>query len=94
MEALGFDIVDQRGSEEYDLERLGYQKPVLSLYPKSGDGGRGGPYAAGGGNAPHFGPLGTTIRNSGETTPRDRMSLRDMDYESGTSGRKNGRRGN
>jgi predicted outer membrane lipoprotein len=94
MEALGYDIVDQRGSGEYDLERLGYQKPVLSLYPKSGDGGRGGHYAAGGGNAPHFGPLGTTIRNSGEMIQGDRMSLRDMGYESGSSGRKKSRRGN
>jgi hypothetical protein len=93
MEALGYDIVDQRGSGEYDLERLEYQKPGLSLYPKSGDGGRGGRYAVGEGRAPHFGPLGTTIRSSGEMTQGDRMSVRDMEYKSSTSGRKKGRRG-
>jgi hypothetical protein len=100
MEALGYEA---RGSEEYDPERLqslgsiqlGYQKPVLSLYPRSAaEGGRGGLYAAGGGNAPHFGPLGSPIRNSEEETLGERLSMREVGYESGTSGRKQGRRGN
>lgn len=88
MDAMGYDVVEQRGSVEYEnlgKSEMGYQKPaVWNVYPGGGAGG--GIYLAGGGNAPHFGPLGTTIRNSGEVG-------QDMEYESGASARKPGPRG-
>lgn len=115
MDAMGYDIVEQRGSVEYEnlgKSEMGLMKPS-TVYTR--DGGIGGPggiegrasayvaghgrggsgvYAAGGGSAPHFGPLGTAIRNSGEITQEEGLSARDMEYESGASGRKqHGRRG-
>lgn len=56
---------------------------------RGGSAGSGtGGYAAGGGSAPHFGPLGTSIRDSAEIGQEEGLSVRDMEYETGASGRK------
>lgn len=101
LNALGYD---PRISGEYDLERLqlgsrqmGYrnQKPLFSTYTRDGEGGeRRSLHAAGEGNAPHFGSLGTPIRRSGEERFGERMSMREVVvYESGGSAGKKGRSG-
>ncbi|TID27291.1 putative mip family channel protein [Venturia nashicola] len=124
MGAMGYDIVDQRGSVEYEnlgKSEMGLMKPGV-VYSRDGMGGRdgafGGPgvvgerasayvaghgrggsrsdaYTAAGGPAPQFGsPLGTAVRNSGEIGQEEGFAVRDMEYESGASGRKShGRRG-